>query len=59
MNKDRICDDRPIEPSEEIKKMSEEELEWEFQKRSGDICKEEKIVIFFDDTEKDNSKYIG
>ena len=27
MDKERICDDRPIEPSEEIKKMSEEELD--------------------------------
>ena len=40
MDKERICDDRPIEASEEIKKMSEEELEQEFQRRFGDICDE-------------------
>lgn len=28
---DRISDDRPIEPSERIKNMSDEELEQEFQ----------------------------
>ena len=37
MDKERICDDRPIEPSEEIKKMSEEALEQDMQRRVGDI----------------------
>jgi hypothetical protein len=40
MKKERICDDRLIEPSEYIKNMSDEELEEEFQKRFGDICDE-------------------
>lgn len=34
--KDFICDDRPIEIPERIKKMSDEELKKEFQKRFGD-----------------------
>lgn len=38
---DRISDDRPIEPSERIKNMSDEELEQEFQRLFGDILEDE------------------
>lgn len=40
MEEDRISDDRPIEPSERIKNMTDEELEEEFQRLFGDICDE-------------------
>lgn len=33
MNKEYICDDRPIKVSDEIQEMSDEEIEKEFQKR--------------------------
>lgn len=35
MNNDYICNDRPIEASEQIKKLTDEELEREFEKRFG------------------------
>lgn len=40
MNKDMICGDRPIEPGERIKNMTDEEIEEEFQRLFGDICDE-------------------
>ena len=36
-----ICDDRPIEPSERIKKMTESELEDEFQRLFGEYLNED------------------
>ena len=36
MKDEYICDDRPIEVSEEIKKMTDEEIEEEFKKRFSD-----------------------
>lgn len=36
MDKEYICDDRPIEVSKEIADMTDEEIEEEFQKRFGE-----------------------
>ncbi len=36
MEGEYICDDRPVEVSEEIQKMTDEEIEEEFKKRFSD-----------------------
>lgn len=36
MKGEYICDDRPVEVSEKIKKMTDEEIEEEFKKRFSD-----------------------
>ena len=41
--KDYICDDTPIEISERLKKMSDDELKKEFQKRFGNYLIQEKF----------------
>lgn len=41
MNDEYICDDRPIEMSEKIANMTDEELEAEFQKRFGEYVNED------------------
>ena len=39
-NKDFICDDRIVEPSDRIKNMTTEEIEKEYQKRFGEFLKQ-------------------
>lgn len=40
MKDEYICDDRPIEVSERIQKMTDEEIEKEFKERFSDYEKE-------------------